>query len=1025
MNQVKKLLALVLGTRFSAIYFIGFALSIAVATFLENDFGTDAAQRLIYQSRWFEILLLLFAASAVFNIFQYKMIRNKKWSLLLFHFSILIIVLGAGITRYMGYEGMMPIREGAESNVFYSADTYLNFKVQTSNNTYTFDEKVLFSPLGNNSFEESYQIGDEVIKVSLLEFIPNPSQELVDDSNGLPILKLVTTSGNGREEQLLQYGNQYWIQGTLVNFSDSELNDAFNIRFTNNQLLFKSPMDFNERVMATQAVSDILSDGQYHKLALRALYSNAKHQFVFSEFNPSAKLVWRSLSKKLSKGATAALHLKISNSETQQDFYIMGSKGRWGSEKQFKLGSFNGSISYGSAKRILPFSIRLNDFIMDKYPGTNSASSYASEVTVIDQGNRFDFRIFMNHILNYKGYRFFQSSFDRDEKGTYLSVNHDFWGTLVTYIGYALLTLGMLLTFFDKKTRFSVLQRKIKDLSAKRTLLLAFALMSSISYGQTTVQPNSISSEHATQFSELVVQDFKGRMKPAHTLSREILRKVYRSESIDGLNADQVMLSMLSNPSSWIHRKIIKLGQHKNIQQLLGVEGSFASYRDFFSDSGSYKLQSAIRNVYNMPQSNRGTYEKELIKIDERLNILNMVFSGALFKVYPDPTSDQWFALDTHEHNQSDSQLRANQFFTSYKHALHQAISSRDYREASNLLSNLKQLQLQNLERFQTSESKIKAEITLNNLKVFTRLAALYGLLGFVLLTLLFVHVFYPKVKIKKVFTVLLGILMVGFLFHTLGLGLRWYVSGRAPWSNGYESMIYIAWTATLAGILFARKSLGGLTSTVILSATVLLVSTLSFLDPEITPLVPVLKSYWLTIHVSMEAGSYGFLLLGALIGLINMLLLATATKKNKLRVEALVKEMSYRSELILIAGLFMLSIGTYLGGIWANESWGRYWGWDAKETWALVSVLVYAFILHMRLIPGLKGIFAYNVASILGLYSVIMTYYGVNYYLSGLHSYATGDPVPIPSWAYYFTAAVILLCVLAYIRKIKVDLKV
>jgi ABC-type transport system involved in cytochrome c biogenesis permease subunit len=232
--------------------------------------------------------------------------------------------------------------------------------------------------------------------------------------------------------------------------------------------------------------------------------------------------------------------------------------------------------------------------------------------------------------------------------------------------------------------------------------------------------------------------------------------------------------------------------------------------------------------------------------------------------------------------------------------------------------------------------------------------------------------------------------------------------------------MIYIAWTTVLAGLLFARKSFGGLAATMVLSATVLLVANLSDLDPEITPLVPVLRSYWLTIHVSLEAGSYGFLMLGALIGIINLILMIFITPRNKENIYLQIKEMTYLSEMTLIGGLFMISVGTYLGGVWANESWGRYWGWDAKETWALVTILVYAFILHMRLIPKLQSLFAYNFASIFGLASVIMTYYGVNYYLSGLHSYAAGDPVPIPQWVYIVIGCIIIISLLAYLKKRK-----
>ena len=259
------------------------------------------------------------------------------------------------------------------------------------------------------------------------------------------------------------------------------------------------------------------------------------------------------------------------------------------------------------------------------------------------------------------------------------------------------------------------------------------------------------------------------------------------------------------------------------------------------------------------------------------------------------------------------------------------------------------------------------------------------------------------------------------FLIHTFGLGLRWYVSERAPWSNGYESMIYIGWATMLAGLLLSRKSLGGIAATLVLAATILSVAGMSWLDPEITPLVPVLKSYWLTIHVSIIAGSYGFLLLGAVIGMLNLILIAFAGAKSKERIMGYVKDLSGTSEIVLLVGLMFMVTGTYLGGIWANESWGRYWGWDAKETWSLVTILVYSFILHMRMIPGLKSIYAYNVATLFGFSSVIMTYFGVNYYLSGLHSYAAGDPVPIPPPVFYTVVILTLLSVAAYFRYRKV----
>ncbi len=348
---------------------------------------------------------------------------------------------------------------------------------------------------------------------------------------------------------------------------------------------------------------------------------------------------------------------------------------------------------------------------------------------------------------------------------------------------------------------------------------------------------------------------------------------------------------------------------------------------------------------------------------------------------------------------------------------MQKAFASGDWATANLLVDELAKHQKASGSAIIPSDAHRSAELFLNRLDPFNRLGKWYGLLGLGFLVVLFWSVFKPSARLEKVFKVLFWATAAGFAMHTLGLGLRWFVSGRAPWSNGYESMIYIGWTTTLAGLIFSRKSTGALAATCVLAATILMVAHLSWLDPEITPLVPVLKSYWLTIHVSLEAGSYGFLVLGAIIGALNLILMIVATRRNGENIYRIVRELGYISEMTLTGGLVMISVGTYLGGVWANESWGRYWGWDAKETWALVTILVYAFILHMRFIPGLRGIYAYNVATLLGWASVMMTYFGVNYYLSGLHSYAAGDPVPVPPFVYWTVGILTVIALLAFWR--------
>jgi len=1026
--KIKKVLTPFFNTKAAGLYLILFALAIGVATFIENDFGTSAAQKVIFKSWWFELLLVLFGITIIVNIFRFRMIQQKKWAVLLFHVSIIIILIGAGATRYLGFEGVMHIRENNSSNSFLSSNSHLKFKVIKDGTTYEFDEPVLFASLGNNNWQESYLIGGDLIEIKIKEFIPNPKQTLTTNDDGKPTLKLVVAGANGREEYFISKGETNRFRNVIYNFKDVPYPGAINITYNNDSLLFKSNKTLTQMVMATQKRDTIYPSDEYKPLLLRSLYSDGTNNFVFSEFHPKASTRIESEDLKVRNESVTALSLDISVNGKVKETLVYGGRGLPGRPEVLNFDTTQVSVSYGSKEVVVPFSIRLNKFILDKYPGTNSASSYASEVTLFDleENVNMDYRIFMNNILDYDGYRFFQSSFDKDEKGTYLSVNSDFWGTLISYLGYALLTLGMILTLFSKRTRFYSVIQKVKKLRAKSGtfIFLLFLTTSFTLQGQTNTHvENAIDLEHAEAFSEVVAQDFKGRMKPIHTLSREIMRKISRKETWDGLTADQVMLGMFINKQDWYNVKLIKLGKHEDIQKLLNVTGNYASYKDFFAQTGEYKLRNEVRRVYALEPIDRGVYAKELLKIDERLNILSMVFSGNLLKIIPNPnnSNNTWEAYSSHNNNDGHNHSTvATNFFNAYGAALKTATSTGDYKHAGHLLNELKTFQNTQGGSVMPSLAKIKAEILLNEMNVFTRLAMFYLLLGIALLFFLFVSVFKPNWNLKKVYFILFTLVLIGFVLHTIGLGLRWYVSGRAPWSNGYESMIYIAWTSTLAGVLFTRKSFGGLAATMVLASTILLVSTLSFLDPEITPLVPVLKSYWLTIHVSLEAGSYGFLMLGAIIGLINIILMIFISENNKTRLKRIIQEMSYISEVTLIGGLFMVSVGTYLGGVWANESWGRYWGWDAKETWALVTILIYAFILHMRLIPKLQGLFAYNVATIFGLASVIMTYYGVNYYLSGLHSYATGDPVPIPQWVYIVVFSIIAISIIAYFRKRK-----
>ena len=1030
MKIFKKILNNLFSTSAAGLYMILFAVAIGGATFVENDFGTSSAQKVIFKSWWFELLLILFGITILVNIFRFKLIRQKKWATFAFHASIVIILLGAGVTRYFGSEGMMSIREGSSSNSFLSAETYLVFEAIIKGKKYKFNEPVLFATLGNNHLKNSYLVGGNEIEVEVVDFMPNPVERMVDDDNGIPVLKVVIGGANGREEYYVKQGDRTKIRGTLFNFGRPEEPNAFNIKYENEQLFFKTATTFSQTIMATQQKEE-LSPNEYHPVFLRSLYTNGQQRFVFGTFSPNARVEIISSSQKMTSRSNAGIGVKVSSGGEEEVQYVYGMQGVEGRSRIFTPGNINLAVAYGAKRVSLPFSLRLRDFIMEKYPGTNSASSYASEVTLIDPRTNLkrDQRIYMNNILDYDGYRFFQSSFDQDELGTYLSVNYDAPGTLISYLGYAILTIGMILTFFSKKSRFRHLAKNLEKMRQAEKAIAAVFIGALMAFSNPVLanappipEAKAIDKTHATKFGYLIMQDHRGRMKPMNTYTSEILRKLSRKESLYGQTAEQIILGMASNPKDWYPIPLIKMGKHQETKRLIPVEGNLAAYSDFFEENGQYKLREAVRDAYNTPKKDRGVFEKEMMKLDEKVNICSMVFSGSFMKVFPVPGDENntWVSPtggNHHQHTGNTESSFARKFYSAYIPTILEANINNDWDLANRLIDELGDFQQAKGGAELPSKTKVKAELLLNQMNVFSRLAMIYGLLGLLFLGILFTSVFKPGINLQLVSKIAIGVFIISFLLHTLGLGLRWYVSGRAPWSNGYESMIYIAFTTTLAGLIFGRKSMGGLAATCVLASTILLVAGLSWLDPEITPLVPVLKSYWLTIHVSLEAGSYGFLMLGAIIGVFNLIFFIFRNQKNANNVNRIIKEMTQISEMTLIGGLFMVSVGTYLGGVWANESWGRYWGWDAKETWALVTILVYAFILHMRFIPGFRGALAFNVASLFGWASVIMTYFGVNYYLSGLHSYAAGDPIPIPSFVYYAVGILTVISLLAFWR--------
>lgn len=322
------------------------------------------------------------------------------------------------------------------------------------------------------------------------------------------------------------------------------------------------------------------------------------------------------------------------------------------------------------------------------------------------------------------------------------------------------------------------------------------------------------------------------------------------------------------------------------------------------------------------------------------------------------------------------------------------------------------------------SENKLRAETFYNKVDIFNRLYKYFAVFGIIMI----VFIVAQLIKDRKVLRVLIRstkvIMWVLFIAMTLGLALRWYVSGHAPWSDAYESVIYVAWATIFFGLSFGNRSDLTVAATSFAGAIILWVAHQSWLDPSIANLQPVLDSYWLMIHVAVIVMSYGPFTLGMMLAVVSMFLMIFTTKKNFKRMELNITELTVVTELALTVGLVLLTIGNFLGGQWANESWGRYWGWDPKETWALISIMVYAFVIHARLVPGLRGKWTFNMLALFSYASIMMTYFGVNFYLSGLHSYASGDAPATPTFVWWITLFAVVLSAVSYFRYKKFYIK-
>jgi cytochrome c-type biogenesis protein CcsB len=1052
--MIKKIFSVLFSTRLTAVLFIVFAAAMATGTFLDASAETSPTpytRELVYNAWWFEAIMVLFMINFIGNIGKYRLFRKEKWATLTLHLAFILIIIGAFITRYISFEGVMHIREGATENTMLSSDAYITTFIDGDYEVGGVQQRRTISPILvrlseklNNYFEINTDYNGQEVTIKYKDYINNAKESVVPAEGGKNYLKLVEASDGERHDHWIGEGEVLNIHNILFSFN-SQTEGAINLMYNDGVYSIDSPFEGEWMRMADKKKGELLSDS-IQPLNLRSLYQVANMSFVIPDPVMPGDFGIVKAPKDEPTNMSAVTFEIISNGESKT-VYVLGGQGVTKSPVVTELAGLKIYLAYGSKEYKLPFSITLNDFIADKYPGTlKNYSAFKSKVTVNKSDTEFyDYDIFMNNILDEQGYRLFQSSFDGDEKGTILSVNHDFWGTWITYIGYTLLYLGLMAILFDKNTRFSDLKRMLEKVKKKKTTLITMLLVLISFTGFTQnenshrtkiskekldsiIVANAVSKEHAAKFGHLVIQD-DGRMKPVNTFASELLRKISRKNSYEGLDANQVFVSMVEFPRLWLEVPIMSLKwQNDSIREIIGIKKGTSrfSLMDLIAENGNNKLGPYIEEASKT--TNKNQFQKDFMKAYENFYLLNQALSGSMFKIFPiqDDENNRWVSypeLTEVNYSKKDSAIAKN-ILPYYFETLREARKSGNYNTADDLLKGITKFQNNFGASVMPSENKINAEVLYNKVDIFNRLYKYFAMVGMLMFVFIILQIFNENKNINTIVKFFKFSIWILFVLLTLGLIARWYISGHAPWSDAYESIIYVGWATVFFGLALGKKSHLTIASTAFVAAIILWVAHENWIDPAISNLQPVLDSYWLMIHVAVIVGSYGPLTLGMILGLTSLLLMVLTNKNNFKKMKLNIKELSIITEMALTVGLVMLTIGNFLGGQWANESWGRYWGWDPKETWALISIMIYAFVIHMHLVPGLRGKLTFNFASVVAYASIMMTYFGVNFYLTGLHSYASGDVPITPSFVWYFIAFVFVLSAVAYINYKKYFIK-
>ena len=643
----------------------------------------------------------------------------------------------------------------------------------------------------------------------------------------------------------------------------------------------------------------------------------------------------------------------------------------------------------GMKEEKLPFSLCLQKFEAKMHDGTNAAADYSSKFTVIDGDDKSEGEVSMNNIYSHRSYRLYQSSYDEDGKGSVLAINADPFGIPVTYTGYALLFISLVWMLFDPKGGYRKLLKSplLKKGALMIALILSMANIQTLHAESATgnLQNAVLPKETAEKFGELHIL-YNDRICPVQTFALDFCKKIYGARSYQGLTAEQVLSGWVFYGNTWANEPFIKIksGEMKTAMNL----PDYASLNTFFNrEMGGYTIGQYVQEYYNGQQDK---FHQQAADIDGKIQIIMELREGISLKVLPYTFTKNVKATKDHSFIKAGtttwfSPVDKLPQAVEHQHALY-------IRNVFSLLNgDVKAGNTSRVNEFFVKMKKYQEVSSGNSLPTATQYKAerinnafpFATILFMANLTLGFIALFYTiyrmtkKREIKALNIALPILLGVSFLALTFGLALRWIISGNIPMSNGYESMLTVAWFVMLISILMQLRIRIVMVFGFLISGFFLLVSHINQMDPAIGQMMPVLNSPLLSIHVSIIMMSYALLSLTFICGIMGICLRSHG------------EELQALSRIFLYPALTTMGFGIFIGAIWANVSWGNYWSWDSKETWALITFMIYAVVVHTQSLPVFRKPLVYHIYITLAFLSIAMTYFGVNYFLTGMHSYA------------------------------------